>query len=78
MNNLGKLNDELFAELDRLAAAEGDGIAAEAARAKEVVGLSSKIIENARLSMDAVKLKAHLELEVGQAVHVPRMLGDGE
>lgn len=78
-NDLGKLNDILFAELDRLEQAGADDIAAEAERAKQVRDLAGTVIDNARTVITAYKLRSDAELMVGGAVkEPPKMLGGGE
>ena len=59
-NRLTDLNDYLFAQLERLADEElkGDAIQAEVVRAQAIVDVADKIVANAKLQLDAVKLVA--------------------
>lgn len=58
-NRLTDLNDYLFMELERLddESLTSDQIRAECVRAKAVADIGDKIIKNAQLVLDAVKLK---------------------
>lgn len=58
---LGDLQAALFAQIDRLAAAEGeDAVAIEVSRAGAVKGIAETVLANARTAMDAVKLGSDL------------------
>jgi len=54
-NTLIDLNNHLFAQLERLGdeEMEGEELEKEIERAKSIVGVSGKIIDNARLVLDA-------------------------
>lgn len=72
-NTLGRLNDALFAELERLSAVDArdpDALQAEISRAKSIEGVSKTIVENAKVIMDATIMRANLTHEVS----TPRML----
>ena len=75
VNDLGRLNDQLFAELDNLRAvdaSDADAIAAEVSRAKAVEGIARTVIENANTVLDATRMRA--EFGKGAVVNVPKML----
>jgi hypothetical protein len=59
-NRLTDLNDYLFAQLERLADEDlsAEAIESEIKRASAVVQVADKIVINARLQLDAVKLVA--------------------
>ena len=74
-NDLGRLNDALFAELDNLRAVDvtnADAIAAEVSRAKAVEGIAKTVIENANTVLDATRMRA--EYSKGASVSMPKML----
>jgi hypothetical protein len=74
-NDLGRLTDALFAELDNLRAVDvtdGDAIAAEVSRAKAVEGIAKTVIENANTVLDATRMRA--EYGKGATVTMPKML----
>jgi hypothetical protein len=54
-NSLSDLNNHLFAQMERLSdeALKGEELQEEINRAKAVTGVSSQIISNARLVLDA-------------------------
>ncbi|MFP2239929.1 hypothetical protein ACLEX4_15550 [Pseudescherichia vulneris] len=54
-NSLSDLNNHLFAQMERLSdeSLTGDKLQEEIHRAKAVTGISSQIISNARLVLDA-------------------------
>lgn len=57
-NKLSDLNDHLFAALERLNDEEltAEQIESEAKRADAIMGISDKIISNAKITLDAMKL----------------------
>ena len=57
-NTLGDLNNHLFAQLERLSDEDlsGDQLKEEIERAKSVAIISSKVIENGSLVLEAKKL----------------------
>lgn len=57
-NKLTDLNDHLFAQLERLGDEDltTDEVQTEVQRAKAITGLASQIINNARVTLDAVKM----------------------
>jgi len=72
-NTLGRLHDELFAELERLSkvdASDDAALKAEIDRAKAVEGISRMVVENAKVVMDATMMRAELTHEVS----APKML----
>ena len=72
-NTLGRLHDELFAELKRLSdvdASDDAALKAEIDRAKAVEGISRMVVENAKVVMDATMMRAELTHEV----RAPKML----
>ncbi|MHB1167042.1 MAG: hypothetical protein ACYC4E_01855 [Carboxydocellales bacterium] len=58
-NTLGDLNNHLFAQLERLGDEEikGDKLTEEIERAKAVTQVSTQIISNGKLMLDAIKAK---------------------
>lgn len=73
-NKLTDLNDILFAQLERLSD-EGlspDALQSELSRTQSVVQLSDRIIDNARLQLDAVRLIAQNGADLGK--HMPLTL----
>ncbi|MFR7349484.1 hypothetical protein [Peptoniphilus sp.] len=58
-NTLGDLNNHLFAELERLGDEElkGDELVEEISRAKSIAEVSSRIISNANIILQAEKFK---------------------
>lgn len=60
-NDLGRLNEVLFEELDRLNAMDADdrdAVALEVSRAKAVQGIASQITASSQIVLDTVKLRA--------------------
>lgn len=75
-NDLSKLNDIMFNQIDRLdqmSIKDPEAMASEIERAKVIKSLASTVIDNGRLVLAAVQTSS----EVGEAVCVPRMLGAG-
>ena len=75
INDLGQLNDQLFAELENLRTvdvSDADVIAAEVSRAKAVEGIARTVIENANTVLDATRMRA--EFCKGASIKIPRML----
>jgi len=71
---LGKLNDKLFEQLDRLSAIEvtdADALKAEVERTRAFEGLARTVIENANTVITAYRLKHDLE---GETAAIPYML----
>lgn len=58
-NTLGDLNNHLFAELERLGDEDlkGDELVEEISRAKSIAEVSSRIISNANIILQAEKFK---------------------
>ena len=66
-NSLGRLNDILFDELEKLSAVDAsdtDALQAEISRAKSIEGVSKTVVENAKVIMDATIMRANLTHEV--------------
>lgn len=73
-NTLMALNNHLYEQMERLNDDElsDEGLAKEVTRAKSMTDISSKIIENARLALDAEKFRT----EYGEkTVVLPKMIG---
>lgn len=71
-NKLIDLNDHLFAQMERLGE-EGltkEALTAEINRSKAMTGISSQIVNNARLALDAKKFQR----EFGNAQELPEMI----
>ena len=64
-NKLSDLNDHLFAALERLNDEElnHEQISAEVNRAGAIVGIADKIIANAKVTVDALKLMHHGDID---------------
>jgi len=62
-NKLSDLNDHLFSQLERLNDEElsDDDLQKEIGRSQAVSQISKEIIGNARLQLDAIKLKAEYQ-----------------
>ncbi len=73
-NKITDLNDHLFAELERLGDEElaGDDLQSEITRAKAIADVSGKIIDNAKLALEATKLQ--VEYGSRQKISLPEML----
>lgn len=57
-NTLSDLNNHLFAQLERLSDEDlkGDDLKAEISRSKSVTDVAAKIVDNARVQLEAAKL----------------------
>lgn len=72
------LNDALFAQLDRLAGAEGDALEGEIERSRAVSSLAGNIINNMGTAVNLMRLQAQEGMDVaGLVATSPRMLGGG-
>lgn len=62
-NSLSDLNNHLFAQMERLSdeSLKGDELQEEISRAKAVTGISTQIISNARLVLDAEESRRGLK-----------------
>lgn len=58
-NTLGDLNNHLFAEIERLGdeSTTGEELEQEIQRARAVTAVSSQVIQNAKLILEAAKFK---------------------
>lgn len=76
-NTLVDLNNHLFAELERLSDEDltGEELEAEISRSKALTGVSSQIIQNGKLLLDAIKFN---DDRMSLDTIVPRMLTGGE
>ena len=72
-NKLVDLNNHLFEQLERLNDEEltGENLDRELERTKAMTNIGRVIVDNARLALDAAKLKAEYALEEAE---VPKML----
>lgn len=59
-NSLVDLNNHLFAQIERLSeeGLDGEELKKEVGRAKSMVSVSSQIVNNGRLMLDAAKFRA--------------------
>jgi ubiquitin len=73
-NKLTDLNDHLFAALERLNDEEltNEQIESESKRADAIIGISDKIIANAKITLDAMKLMSNGNLEISE---IPESFG---
>ena len=57
-NKLSDLNDHLFAQLERLNEENltPEQIKSEVARAKAITGISSQVVNNARVQLEAIRM----------------------
>lgn len=72
-NALGKLNDALFAELDRLSSVDikdENAVKLEISRSKAIEGIAKTTVDNAKTILDATRLRA----EYGRTTPMPKML----
>lgn len=75
-NNLGNLNDILFAEMRQLStvdAGDREKLAAEVERAKAMTEIASSIIQGSSVVLKAAKMRAEY---TGTKMAVPKMLGE--
>ncbi len=75
-NKLTDLNDHLFAEIERLGDEElsGEKLQQEISRAKAVSDVATRIIDNAKLALDATKLQVEYGGIVREKIKLPEML----
>ncbi len=75
-NKLTDLNDHLFAELERLGDEDlqDDKLQQEISRAKAVSDVATRIIDNAKLALDATKLQVEYGGIVREKITMPEML----
>lgn len=75
-NKLTDLNDHLFAELERLGDEDLDEekMKTEIDRAKALGNIANSIINNAKLSLDAVRLQVEYGGTNRSAIELPPML----
>lgn len=75
-NKLIDLNDHLFMQLERLNDEElsGDEMINEIKRARAVNDTAGKIIDNARLALDATRLQVEFGTAARTGVDLPEML----
>jgi hypothetical protein len=73
-NKLTDLNDHLFAALERLNDEEltNEQIESESKRADAIIGISDKIIANAKITLDAMKLMSNGNLDITE---IPESFG---
>ncbi len=72
-NSLGRLNEALFDELDRLNALDledEEAVKLEINRSKAIEGIAKTTVDNAKIIIDATRLRA----EYGQQASVPKLL----
>ena len=76
-NTLVDLNNHLFAELERLSDEDltSEELEAEISRSKALTGVSSQIIQNGKLMLDAIKFQ---DDRMSLDTVVPRMLTGDE
>lgn len=76
-NTLTDLNNHLFAEMERLSDEDlsGEALDTEISRAKALTGVSSQIIQNGKLMLDAIKFQ---DDRMSLDTVVPRMLTGDE
>ena len=72
-NDLGRLNEVLFAELERLGSVDlenEDAVKLEISRSKAIEGIAKTTVDNARTILEATRIRA----EFGRTAPIPRML----
>ena len=76
-NTLTDLNNHLFAEMERLSDEDlsGEALDTEISRAKALTGVSSQIVQNGKLMLDAIKFQ---DDRMSLDTVVPRMLTGDE
>lgn len=75
-NKMTDLNDHLFAQLERLGDEDLDAeqLQKEIGRAKAMTDVAGKIIDNAKLALDATKLQVEYGGVNRKAIELPPML----
>lgn len=75
-NKITDLNDHLFAQLERLGDEEltGEALETEITRAKAISDVSGKIIDNAKLALEATKLQVEYGGAGRSKIEMPPML----
>lgn len=75
-NKITDLNDHLFAELERLGDEElkDEDLTKEIGRAKAISDVAAKIIDNAKLALDATKFQVEFGGVNRKAIDLPPML----
>lgn len=75
-NKLTDLNDHLFAEIERLGDEEltEEGLQTEVSRAKAISDVAGKIIDNAKLALEATRLQVEYGGVNRSAIDLPPML----
>lgn len=78
-NNLGRLNDILFEQLDRMndTSLKGEDLQNEIDRADAIIGIGQTIIQNGKLALEAA-LKKSEGYYVNQGRDAPKMLEAGD
>lgn len=72
-NDLGRLNEVLFAELERLGSVDlenEDAVRLEISRSKAIDGIAKTTVDNAKTILEATRLRA----EFGRTTPMPKML----
>lgn len=72
-NDLGRLNEVLFAELERLGSVDledEDAVKLEISRSKAIEGIAKTAVDNARTILEATRIRA----EFGRTTPMPKML----
>lgn len=75
-NKITDLNDHLFAELERLGDEDlkDEALTTEIGRAKAISDVAAKIIDNAKLALDATKFQVEFGGVNRKAIDMPPML----
>jgi len=76
-NTLMALNNHLFAQMERLGEEDlsDDELKKEVGRSKAMCDVSSKIIDNAKLALEAEQLKVEY---ASKTVNIPKMIESGD